>query len=184
MAKPIETDGSVIGYVFVSSDNASVLDTWKTFIGVALTVGVAVMLIAMLMSLIFSKKMAEPLDQLTVASRKFALGDFSVRVENPKRRDDEIGTLLDSFNNMADTLEKSDRKRQELIANISHELRTPMTTIAGFADGIIDGTIPREQEDKYLRKIGRRNSQARPPGAQYARPFAGRGQGGRQIKAH
>ena len=153
VAKPIETDGSVIGYVFVSSDNASVLDTWKTFIGVALTVGVAVMLIAMLMSLIFSKKMAEPLDQLTVASRKFALGDFSVRVENPKRRDDEIGTLLDSFNNMADTLEKSDRKRQELIANISHELRTPMTTIAGFADGIIDGTIPREQEDKYLRKI-------------------------------
>ena len=153
VAKPIETDGSVIGYVFVSSDNASVLDTWKTFIGVALTVGVAVMLIAMLMSLIFSKKMAEPLDQLTVASRKFALGDFSVRVENSERRDDEIGTLLDSFNNMADTLEKSDRKRQELIANISHELRTPMTTIAGFADGIIDGTIPREQEDKYLRKI-------------------------------
>ena len=111
------------------------------------------MLIAMLMSLIFSKKMAEPLDQLTVASRKFALGDFSVRVENTDRRDDEIGTLLDSFNNMADSLERSDRKRQELIANISHELRTPMTTIAGFADGIIDGTIPREQEDKYLRKI-------------------------------
>ena len=153
VAKPIETDSGVIGYVFVSSDNAAVLDTWKTFIGVALTVGVAVMLIAMLMSLIFSKKMAEPLDQLTVASRKFALGDFSVRVENTDRRDDEIGTLLDSFNNMADSLERSDRKRQELIANISHELRTPMTTIAGFADGIIDGTIPREQEDKYLRKI-------------------------------
>ena len=153
VAKPIETDSGVIGYVFVSSDNAAVLDTWKTFIGVALTVGVAVMLIAMLMSLIFSKKMAEPLDQLTVASRKFALGDFSVRVENTDRRDDEIGTLLDSFNNMADSLERSDRKRQELIANISHELRTPMTTIAGFADGIIDGTIPREQEDKYLHKI-------------------------------
>lgn len=153
VAKPIEADGSIIGYVFVSSDNAGVMDTWKTFIGVALTVGVAVMLIAMLMSLIFSKKMAEPLDQLTVASRKFALGDFSVRVENADRRDDEIGTLLDSFNNMANSLERSDRKRQELIANISHELRTPMTTIAGFADGIIDGTIPREQEDKYLRKI-------------------------------
>ena len=111
------------------------------------------MLVAMLMSLLFSKKMAEPLDQLTVASRKFALGDFSVRVENTDRRDDEIGTLLDSFNHMADSLEKSDRKRQELIANISHELRTPMTTIAGFADGIIDGTIPRDQEDKYLHKI-------------------------------
>ena len=153
VAKPIESDGSVIGYVFVSSDNAAILGVWKTFIGVVLTVAVAVMLVAMLMSLLFSKKMAEPLDQLTVASRKFALGDFSVRVENTDHRDDEIGTLLDSFNNMADSLEKSDRKRQELIANISHELRTPMTTIAGFADGIIDGTIPRDQEDKYLHKI-------------------------------
>ena len=153
VAKPIESDGGVIGYVFVSSDNAAILGVWKTFIGVVLTVAVAVMLVAMLMSLLFSKKMAEPLDQLTVASRKFALGDFSVRVENTDHRDDEIGTLLDSFNNMADSLEKSDRKRQELIANISHELRTPMTTIAGFADGIIDGTIPRDQEDKYLHKI-------------------------------
>lgn len=153
VAKPIDTDGDVIGYVFVSSDNADILGAWQTFIGVVLAVLVAVMLIAMLMSLIFSKKMAEPLDQLTVASRKFALGDFSVRVENVDHRDDEIGTLLDSFNNMAASLERSDRKRQELIANISHELRTPMTTIAGFADGIIDGTIPREQEDKYLRKI-------------------------------
>ena len=153
VAKPIDTDGDVIGYVFVSSDNADILGAWQTFIGVVLAVLVAVMLIALLMSLIFSKKMAEPLDQLTLASRKFALGDFSVRVENVDHRDDEIGTLLDSFNNMADSLERSDRKRQELIANISHELRTPMTTIAGFADGIIDGTIPHEQEDKYLHKI-------------------------------
>ena len=153
VAKPIDTDGDVIGYVFVSSDNADILGAWQTFIGVVLAVLIAVMFIALLMSLLFSKKMAEPLDQLTVASRKFALGDFSVRVENVDHRDDEIGTLLDSFNNMADSLERSDRKRQELIANISHELRTPMTTIAGFADGIIDGTIPREQEDKYLHKI-------------------------------
>ena len=54
---------------------------------------------------------------------------------------------------LADTLEKSDNKRQEFIANVSHELRTPMTTIAGFADGILDGTIPHEQEEKYLHKI-------------------------------
>ncbi len=153
VAKPIMSDDTHIGYVFVSSDNASVLSAWRTFLLVVLAVTLAVMLIAMLMSLFFSKKMAEPLDELSLAARKFALGDFSVRVNNDGHRDDEIGTLLDSFNLMADTLEKSDSKRQQLIANISHELRTPMTTIAGFADGIIDGTIPREQEEKYLRKI-------------------------------
>ncbi len=153
VAKPIEHADSIIGYVFVSSESMAVMEVWRTFIGVALAVSAAVMLIAMLMSLFFSKKMAEPLDELSLASRKFALGDFSVRVENPDHRDDEIGTLLDSFNNMADTLEKSDKQRQEFIANVSHELRTPMTTIAGFADGILDGTIPKEQEEKYLRKI-------------------------------
>ena len=153
VGKPIEHADSVIGYVFVTSDSTAIMGVWRTFIGVALAVSAAVMLIALLMSLIFSKKMAEPLDELSRASSKFAHGDFSVRVENPEHRDDEIGTLLDSFNNMADTLEQSEKQRQEFIANVSHELRTPMTTIAGFADGILDGTIPREQEEKYLHKI-------------------------------
>ena len=54
---------------------------------------------------------------------------------------------------MTEELQKSDQNRRELIANISHELRTPMTTIAGFADGILDGTIPKEQEERYLQKI-------------------------------
>lgn len=153
VAKPINASGVLLGYVFVSSDDVTILGVWRTFLGVVFAVAVAVMCAAMLMSLIFSKKMAEPLDELSVAARKFALGDFSVRVENKDRRDDEIGTLLDSFNVMADSLEQSEAKRREFIANISHELRTPMTTIAGFADGILDGTIPREAEDKYLKKI-------------------------------
>ena len=97
------------------------------------------LLVALLLSLIFSKRMAEPLDEMAVASRKFAHGDFSVRVKNEGGRMDEVGTLIDSFNDMADNLEKSETHRQEFIANISHELRTPMTTIAGFADGILDG---------------------------------------------
>lgn len=153
VAKPINSAGELLGYVFVSADGTNIMGSWQTFLGVAVAVAMAVMLVAILMSLVYSKKMAEPLDELTAAARKFALGDFSVRVKVREKRDDEIGTLLESFNQMADSLEQSDNQRQEFIANISHELRTPMTTIAGFADGILDGTIPREQEDKYLRKI-------------------------------
>ena len=153
VAKPINAGGDVIGYAFVSCENLSLMGVWSTFIGVALTVAVAVMCIALLMSLIFSKKMSEPLDEMARAARKFAHGDFSVRVADSENRDDEIGVLQTAFNNMAESLEKSEERRKEFIANISHELRTPMTTIAGFADGIIDGTIPAEQEEKYLRKI-------------------------------
>lgn len=153
VAKPIVSDDETLGYVFVASDEFNIMNNWQAFFGVALAVAIAVVLVAILMSLVYSKKMAEPLDELTLAARKFALGDFSVRVKTKEKRDDEIGTLIESFNSMADTLEKSDNKRQEFIANVSHELRTPMTTIAGFADGILDGTIPKDQEDKYLATI-------------------------------
>jgi len=96
--------------------------------------------------------MAEPLDEMTAAARRFAHGDFSVRVREDKGTD-ELAALTSSFNNMADSLERSEKQRNEFIANVSHELKTPMTTIAGFADGILDGTIPKEQEDKYLATI-------------------------------
>jgi signal transduction histidine kinase len=68
-------------------------------------------------------------------------------------RCDELGELTASFNAMAESLEKSEEKRREFIANVSHELKTPMTTIAGFADGLLDGTIPPENQEKYLSTI-------------------------------
>ncbi len=68
-------------------------------------------------------------------------------------RDDEIGELAASFNNMADSLQETERQRRDFIANISHELKTPMTTIAGYTDGILDGTIPPEKERQYLQII-------------------------------
>ena len=65
---------------------------------------------------------------------------------NDYGREDEIGELAASFNNMAERLQQTERQRREFIANISHELKTPMTTIAGYTDGILDGTIPPENE--------------------------------------
>ncbi len=154
VAKPIKTIGNaLIGYVFVSSDTTSIVGAYRTFMWVAGAVSVAVLLIALLISLAYSKKMSEPLDEMAMAARKFAHGDFSIRVKNEDQRTDEIGALIDSFNDMADSLENSEARRNAFIGNISHELRTPMTTIAGFADGILDGTIPKSEEDKYLAAI-------------------------------
>ena len=101
----------------------------------------------------YSKRMSEPLDEMAAASRKFARGDFSVRVKQAEDNSYEMGALIESFNKMADSLENAEKRRSEFISNVSHELRTPMTTISGFADGILDGTIPKEDEDKYLRSI-------------------------------
>ena len=136
----------------MSSDSSSIIGAWQAFVWVFFAVALAVMFLALIMSLVASKKMAEPLDEMAAAARKFAHGDFSVRVKQDAGTD-EIASLTSSFNNMADSLERSEQMRNEFIANVSHELKTPMTTIAGFADGILDGTIPKDQEEKYLTTI-------------------------------
>lgn len=155
VAQPIivADDSEVLGYVFVSNAIDNMLGAWSTFLEVAAFVTISVFIAALAISLVYSKRMARPLDEIAAASRKFARGDFSVRVKQVEDSTDEMGALIDSFNKMADSLEVAEARRSEFIANISHELRTPMTTISGFADGILDGTIPPEDEAKYLRSI-------------------------------
>lgn len=70
-----------------------------------------------------------------------------------EKRKDEVGELAEAFNAMADSIAKSEARRSEFVANISHELKTPMTTIAGFSDGILDGTIPPDKERAALQTI-------------------------------
>lgn len=153
VAAPIMSGETVIGYAFVSAAMDNILSAWNTFLCVASIIAAVVFIVALLVSLLYSKRMARPLDEMAAASRKFARGDFSARVKQQEDPTDEMGALIDSFNKMADYLETTEARRSEFIANISHELRTPMTTIAGFADGILDGTIPKEEEEKYLISI-------------------------------
>ena len=154
VCRPIPgAENEVIGHVFVTRPATTMTDGWSTFLVISTIVTVAVLMLSLGASLMFSKYMARPLDEIAAASRKFARGDFSVRVRQEYDPTDEMGALIDSFNKMADSLEVAEARRSEFIANISHELRTPMTTIAGFADGILDGTIPPEEEKKYLVSI-------------------------------
>jgi signal transduction histidine kinase len=110
------------------------------------------MLIAFIIAFLSLKKQAEPLNEMANAARRFARGEFDVRVKDLGRID-ELGQLTEAFNAMADSLESSEQLRRDFIANLSHELKTPMTVISGFAEGLLDGTIPREQEERYLKTI-------------------------------
>ena len=153
VALPITVDtNSLVGYVFVGSDCTEIVDAWGTTSTVFVTTAVIVMLLAIVLSYYTSKRQSEPLLEMASAARRFAHGDFSARVAD-EGREDEIGELTESFNMMAESLEKSEQLRSEFVANLSHELKTPMTTIAGFADGILDGTIPKAEQDKYLATI-------------------------------
>ena len=140
------------GLVLVSSSASNISGVWQDLFGILLVTTLAVILIAAIISSVTSMRQSQPIKEIAAAARQFGLGELDVRVDVGPRRD-EVGELAEAFNAMADSLSKSEQRRTEFVANVSHELKTPMTTIAGFADGILDGTIPPQQERHYLQII-------------------------------
>lgn len=147
----IDVHGILLGYVFVGSDASTMILVWRNLMDIFLLAAVAILLIALVICYLASRRQAKPINEMADAAVKFAHGDFSARVS--VESDDEIGALAASFNQMAESLQQSEKRRSDFLANVAHELKTPMTTISGFADGILDGTIPRESERKYLETI-------------------------------
>ena len=116
-------------------------------------VAVTAILITVVLMLFFVRRNSNPLRDMAKTATAFGHGDMTARVRLPADASREIRELGLAFNNMAQSLEKSEHQRREFVANISHELKTPMTTISGYIDGILDGTIPAEEQEKYLRIV-------------------------------
>ena len=142
----------VVGEVFAVSTSASLDAMWQGFVGLFFMTALVVLMISFMASSVTTMRQIQPIREMAAATRQYAEGNFDIRM-NDYGRDDEIGELAASFNNMAESLQQTERQRREFIANISHELKTPMTTIAGYTDGILDGTIPPENERQYLQII-------------------------------
>jgi len=90
----------------------------------------------------------KPLAEINSVAKKISRGDVEKRVSI--NSNDEIGELSESFNYMADNLEKVEKARRDFISNVSHEIRSPITSIKGFISGILDGVIPKDKENYYL----------------------------------
>ena len=149
---PIQTSGTTVGFVLAVTGAQALTTMWRAFIGMFFMTAVTVLLLSFVVSAWVSMRQSRPIREMAEATRRFADGNFDVRMHNYEDIT-EIAELAESFNNMADSLQETERQRREFIANVSHELKTPMTTIAGYTDGILDGTIPPAQEKEYLRII-------------------------------
>ena len=151
VALPVfDTADLPIGIVIVSSpmtENQQLLDRMGD---IFLFVSLLVVLVATLMMALFARQQAQPLRDMALAARAFAHGQFHARVQVEESASEEVQELALAFNNLASSLQKSEYQRQEFVANVSHELKTPMTTISGMVDGILDGTIPPERQQHYM----------------------------------
>lgn len=149
---PILYQGSqIIGGVFVYSRANSLIKFVYGVIQIFLLCSIFVMVFAFIVIYFVTARLVKPLKQMSAAAVSFSKGDFSTRI--PVTGDDEIGRLAVSFNNMASSLSALEDMRRGFVANVSHDLRTPMTSISGFIDGILDGTIPEEKREYYLQIV-------------------------------
>ncbi len=145
------TDADIHGYLFVCSSNSSLTTFLMDMFSNFLLSASLMLLIASILTMYLTHRMTAPLHEITVAAQKFGGGELSTRVD--VKGDDEIAQLAKDFNLMAANLEEADRSRGQFMGNIAHELRTPMTTIKGFVDGVLDGTIPPDLQNHYLQIV-------------------------------
>jgi len=106
--------------------------------------GLAALLAAAAVSLYVSRRIMRPIQAMAAASHRIAEGHYGERV--PSHGRDELGALADSFNAMAEALEQTEARRRALLADVAHELRTPLSGIKGYMEGLTDGVLPADPE--------------------------------------
>lgn len=145
------TAGEPIYLIVVTARSDMTSDLANSVTKRMIAVSIWIFFAAMICISLISRRVTDPIKQIGEASKEYAQGRFNVRVQVEGQ--DEIAELGRAFNNMATGLATHEENRNTFLANVSHDLRTPMTTISGFIDGILDGTIPPEQHQKYLQTI-------------------------------
>ena len=144
--------GQPSGYLFLCSSGEQLTQFKQQFWSNFLLSACVMLLCASILTKILMRQLTDPLQKVTDAAQRFGGGDLSVRVEGVEG-EGEAADLARTFNRMADNIQMNDNSRGQFMGNIAHELRTPMTTIKGFVDGILDGTIPPELQNHYLQLV-------------------------------
>ena len=154
VALPVLSEGGQrLAIVMMSAPMENTLAVLRRISEIFLFVSVLVVLFAVLAATLYARHHSTPLKAMAKAARAFGHGELTARVQTDKKCTQEVEELALAFNNMASSLQKSEYQRQEFVANVSHELKTPMTTISGYVDGILDGTIPSERQRHYLKIV-------------------------------
>ena len=151
VAVPITQNASVLGAVFIHTE-AQIIETEYLDILIQIVLGFLIAaVLALVFAVVFTRSIVKPIAAMTKAAETMSQGDFSVRTDATGFY--EVENLARSFNIMASKLSTIEDNRREFVGNVSHELRSPITSIHGYVDGMLDGTIPQEEYPRYLRIV-------------------------------
>lgn len=147
-AKVLYAGGQQRGYVVATASSTGMSELMRRVARIYILSAIIPLFLMFVAIYLITYRMTRPLKLMSQAAYSMSRGDFSKRI--PVTRDDEIGELAVSFNQMTNALVRLEETRKDFVANVSHELKTPMTTIGGFIDGMLDGTIPEDKHKEYL----------------------------------
>ena len=147
-AQQIKHDGMSVGVVIASSAHANSTRFAGTTLQAVILSCLWIMLAMLIAMYILTERIVDPIKRMSVASRNYAKGVFDTRIDVVGN--DEVAELADAFNHMAGELDLLEKKRNQFISDVSHELRSPMMAILGFVDGLRSGAIPEEKKQYYM----------------------------------
>lgn len=145
---PVYTDSGQNGYLVLHTSMTELDSLQDNMLSIMYMPFLVMILVVGVVLAYLSGTVIRPITKLNNAAREYAKGNFDTRTG--VKRKDEIGELSDSLEYMASELSKLDEYRKNFIANISHDFRSPLTSIKGYLEAMLDGTIPVEKYDRYL----------------------------------
>ena len=148
IGRPMTINEVYIGTIFINTPVTDLFLTVEKAYQIIVLFTIFAIIGAFILVYLFSKKISLPLIEINNSAKVMANGDFKKRIYINSK--DEIGQLANVLNDMAKSLDEQEKRRREFISNISHDIRSPLTSMKGFLQAIIDGTIPEEKKEKYI----------------------------------
>ncbi|RDY28617.1 sensor histidine kinase [Lachnotalea glycerini] len=148
---PITSNYKVKGYLIILTPMSEIIASKDRILNITFVTLVVIFLLSTIIMIAFTFMVYLPIRKITTAANEYAQGNLKYELDI--RKQDEIGYLANTLNYMSSELNKSEEYQKKFIANISHDFRSPLTSIKGYVEAIIDGTIPVEMQEKYLKII-------------------------------
>ncbi|HKM04947.1 MAG TPA: HAMP domain-containing sensor histidine kinase [Lachnospiraceae bacterium] len=145
---PITSDFKVKGYVVIHAPMSTIQASCDSLLNISYITLVILFLLSLIILIFFTEMVYLPLRKITAATEQYATGNFRYQLQVDS--EDEIGYLAASLSYMADELSRGEDDQKKLVANISHDFRSPLTSIKGYLEAMLDGTIPEDMHEKYI----------------------------------
>ena len=151
VSAPITGNYNTYGYVLVHMPVSRIREASNKSLDVVYISAAFIFVLSLIILLVFRKTVSIPLKKITEGANEYAAGNLEYHIELNSR--DEMGYLAATLNYMSSELDKMEEYQRNFIANVSHDFRSPLTSIKGYLEAIIDGTIPPEMYEKYLTRV-------------------------------